>query len=95
MLILGALEDFDKLPSSHKQASVPKEPQKSASGKKDSEEPTLNDMGLSESDIEAAGAEFEKSMKTMLGDDEELLKQWSEFAEKAGFCPGIQYNSMY
>jgi ElaB/YqjD/DUF883 family membrane-anchored ribosome-binding protein len=38
---------------------------------------------LSESDIEAAAAEFEKSMKTILGDDEELLRQWNEFAEKA------------
>jgi hypothetical protein len=38
---------------------------------------------LSEGDIEAAAAEFEKSMKTMLGQDEELLRQWNEFAEQA------------
>lgn len=41
---------------------------------------------MSEEDIAAAAAEFEKSMKTILGDDEELLKQWNEFAEKAATC---------
>ena len=57
---------------------------------KDSKEPTLEDlMGLSESDIEAAAAEFEKSMKTILESDDELLKQWNEFAEKTTCNPGI------
>ena len=60
-------------------------------GPKDSSEPLLDNWGLSESDIEAAAAEFEKSMKTILGDDDELLKQWNEFADKASFpTPGIE-----
>ena len=52
----------------------------------DSNEPSFDNWGLSESDIEATAAEFEKSMKMLLGQDDELLRQWNEFAEKAA-CP--------
>ncbi|CAB4034063.1 Hypothetical predicted protein, partial [Paramuricea clavata] len=81
-----ALEDFEKLPSSCKSPEKESEPSTAKDlepGPKDSNEPSLDNWGLSDGDIEAAAAEFEKSMKTMLGQDEELLRQWNEFAEQA------------
>ena len=82
----GALDDFEKLPSSCKGPEKESEPSTAKDlepGPKDSNDPSLDKWGLSEGDIEAAAAEFEKSMKTMLGQDEELLRQWNEFAEQA------------
>lgn len=85
-LLDSALDDFEKLPSSCKGPEKESEPSTAKDleqGPKDSNDPSLDKWGLSEGDIEAAAAEFEKSMKTMLGQDEELLRQWNEFAEQA------------
>lgn len=90
-LLDSALEDFEKLPSLSK---CPVKEEQPKAGKDDKEsgpkkspqpqlQPSLENWGLSESDLAAAAEEFEKSMKTILGDDDELLRQWNEFAQKA------------
>ncbi|XP_028401755.1 peroxisomal biogenesis factor 19-like [Dendronephthya gigantea] len=86
-LLDSALEDFENLPSckSSINKSEPSKTKDSASCLNHTQEPSFDNWGLGESDIEATAAEFEKSMKEILGDDNELLKQWNEFAENAAF----------
>ena len=79
------MEDFEKLPSSCKSSTKENEldsAKRLESAPQDSNEPSFDNWGLSEADIEATAAEFEKSMKMLLGQDDELLRQWNEFAEK-------------
>lgn len=92
--LVGALDDFENIPSCKSPAkkSEPAKTKDSESCPSHTQEPSLDNWGLSESDIEATAAEFEKSMKEIFSDDNELLKQWNEFAEKAAFTnPGAYF----
>ncbi|XP_046852351.1 peroxisomal biogenesis factor 19-like [Xenia sp. Carnegie-2017] len=78
-LLDSALEDFEKTPPSKETAKK----ENNLDNCEKTTDPLLEEWGLSESDIETAAAEFEKSMKSILGDDNELLREWNEFAGKA------------
>lgn len=78
------MEDFEKTPPSKDTAKK----ENNLDNCEKTTDPLLEEWGLSESDIETAAAEFEKSMKSILGDDNELLREWNEFAGKATSSQG-------